>query len=110
MLYADIREEFEIAKLLVSKGASITGSTCNLTWTRGWTSFHYAAGIGNAELLYLLYERAPDGIRRKDQPVHPLHLAVANGRAECVEMIVADLRKSTTSPWIFHMKQPLIRY
>ena len=98
VLYACIRGEFEVAKLLVSKNASMTGSSCSLTRARGWTPFHHAAASGDAELLRALFERASYEMKSCYLPVHPLHLAVANDRVECVKLIVADLRASTRSP------------
>ena len=94
VLYAFARGQFEIAENLISNGASIAGSG-------GYTPFHYAASAGKAQILRMLFEKAPQGILRCCQPVHPIHLAVASGHAECVELIISHAREGMAAPSTF---------
>lgn len=50
---------------------------------------------GNAEILRLLLDKDPHELLRCRQPVHSLHIAVARGHTECVEIIIAQARKGT---------------
>ena len=77
-----------IAEYLISQGASTAGSTCESWQTQGFTAFHYAAAWGSVELLRLLLEKAPNQLHVCRDPIHPLHIAVLNDNAECVEMIL----------------------
>ena len=63
---------------------------------QGCTPFHYAAFAGNFQILQALFEKAPREILRCCQPVHPIHLAVAGGHLECVNLILDQARKGTT--------------
>lgn len=85
LLYSLHVGQVAIAEYLVSQGASIAGSTCEIWPTRGFTPFHYAAALGSTELLRLLLEKAPSEIYVSRDPVHPIHLAVLNDAAECVK-------------------------
>lgn len=88
----------KIAGYLIEQGAEIAGETCALLNTRGYTAFHYAASFGWAEVLTLLLETAPRLFMRLDSAIHPLHLAVANCRAECCRLILGFFDKSETCP------------
>ena len=69
------------------KGAEISGETCEKFVTRGFNPLHYVAHAGNARLLRLFLEKGVRSLRLS--PVTPLHLAVANGKIDCV-MILLD--------------------
>lgn len=101
VLYAFARGQFEIAENLISNGATIAGSEGDMSISRGYTPFHYAATAGKAQILRMLFEKAPQGILRCCQPVHPIHLAVASGHAECVELIINHVRGGMATPSTF---------
>ena len=88
LLYSLIMDRPEIAEFLVSNGASITGQTCRQYSTRGFTSLHYAASYGYLDLLNSLLKRGALELIDMRSPVHPIHLAAANGQTKCVEMIL----------------------
>lgn len=94
LLYSLQCGEDAIAEYLVSHGASIAGSTCELRSTRGFTVFHYAA-VWNAKLLRLLLEKAPSEINLTLDPIHPIHLAIFRGNADCVELILDHASQGT---------------
>ena len=98
VLYAFGLKQMEVAKLLISNGASIAGATGDKSIYRGYTPFHYAASAGNVQILRILFEKAPRGIFRCCQPIHPIHLAIANGHVECVELIINHAREGMTRP------------
>ena len=79
VLYAFALAQFEIAEYLISNDASIAGAAGDKSICRGYTPFHYAATAGKTQILHMLFEKAPQGILRCCQPVHPIHLAVASG-------------------------------
>lgn len=93
--------KFEIAEYLISKGASIAGAAGDRVPFRGYTPFHYAASAGKVQILRILFEKYPQAILRCCQPVHPIHVAVANGHAECVELIIHHARKGMMTSSIF---------
>ena len=98
VLYAFSQGRPEIARLLVSKGALIEGSSCDKTSFPGFTSFHHAAALGDTDLLGLLYEKAPGIKLHYCRPVHPIHLAIARGYIDCVEIILAQAKTGTHNP------------
>ena len=63
---------------------------------RGYTLFHYAARVGNVEVLQILFKKAPLEILRSCQPIHPIHLAITHGHVSCVNLIIDEARKGTT--------------
>lgn len=83
----------EIAVYLVSKGASIRGRSCGNVDTKGYSAFHYAASLGFVDLLRLLLQQDKEGLSQHYVSFHPIHLAIANGHDECVQMILDDARK-----------------
>ena len=88
LLYSLIRGQQEIAEFLVSHGASITGQTCRYYSSRGYTPLHYAASHGYLGLLKCLLNRGALELIDRRGPVHPIHLAAANGQTRSVEMIL----------------------
>lgn len=82
--------QYDIADYLIANGASIAGAAGRV---RGYTPFHYAASAGNVQIMRMLFERAPQEIVRCCQPIHPIHLAIASGNADCVELIMNHARK-----------------
>ena len=88
LLYSLVKDRPEIADFLVSHGASITGQTCQKWRSRGYTPLHYAACDGNLGLLECLLNRGALELIDVGSPVHPIHLAAANGHTECVEKIL----------------------
>lgn len=93
LLYALHGGRFEIAHYLVVQGASVTGVTCNLWSTQGYTAFHYAASCGQVMLLKVLLEKASKVISQFETDVHPIHVAIANGHLDCFEAIMDYSRK-----------------
>ena len=88
LLYSLHKSRIAIAEYLVSQGASIEGDTCQGWTSRGFTAFHYAAVSGSVELLRLLLDKAPSEIYVRRDPIHPVHLAVLEDRAECVKLML----------------------
>ena len=95
LLYSLHKSQYAIAKYLVSKGATTAGSTCKKWKTEGYTALHYAAASGEAELLRLLLERSPCQIFLDHDPIHPIHLAVLHGKADCVRLVLDHIRQGT---------------
>ena len=87
-LYSLHKGQYAVAKYLLCQGASIAGSTCEAWPTRGFNAFHYAAVLDSSELLRLLLEKSPSEIYVGSDPIHPVHLAVLNGNAECLEVML----------------------
>lgn len=94
VFYALKLGQLEVAESLILKGASVAEAG-DASYFRGWTPFHDAAGQGRVQILGALFGKAPRAIMRCCQPVHPIHLAIANGSAECVELIIDHARKGT---------------
>ena len=94
LLYSLARGRHAIAEYLVAHGASIAGSTCELPPTRGFTVFHYAA-VWDVKLLRLLLEKAPSELNVMHDPIHPIHLAVFSGNADCLELILDHTSQGT---------------
>ena len=88
LLYSLIKGKPKIAEFLVSHGASITGQTCQYWSSRGYTPLHYAASRGDSSLLNCLLNRGALDLIDMRTPVHPIHLATANGHTKCVEMML----------------------
>ena len=88
LLYSLATDQREIAEFLVRHGASITGQACQNWSSRGYTPLHHAACDGNLGLLECLLNRGALGLIDERSPVHPIHLAAANGHTKCVEMIL----------------------
>ena len=88
LLYSLIMKRPEIAEFLVSHGASLTGQTCRYRSSRGWTPLHYAAADGYLGLLKCLLNRGALKLIDMRSPVHPIHLATANGHTKCVKMML----------------------
>ncbi len=90
----------EIAVYLVSQGASVRGNSCDKVKDKGYSAFHYAASLGFVDLLRLLLEKDIEGLSQYSIPFHPIHLAIANGHAVCVQMILDHARKCPKSFWL----------
>ena len=97
VLHALGNGRYEVAECLISNGASTVEAEGDTSYYRGWTPFHSAALDGDIQTVRLLFEKAPRAILHCCQPVHPIHLAIANGHAECVELIIYHARKGTTT-------------
>ena len=65
--------------------------------TKGYTALHYAAAYGQAELLRLLLEKSPNEIYLDHDPVHPIHLAVLQDNADCVNLVLNHISQGTNS-------------
>ena len=100
VLYALSLGQLKIAEDLILKGASVAGAG-DASYYRGWTPFHYAAYKGRCQILRALLRKAPRAIMRCCQPVHPIHLAIANGHTECVQLIIDHARKGRTTSSTF---------
>ena len=60
---------------------------------KGYTLFHYAASIGDVEILQILFKQAPREILHCCRPLHPIHLAIAGGHGSCVDLIIDEARR-----------------
>ena len=96
VLYALKLGQLEIAESLILRGASVAEAD-DTSYFRGWSPFHDAAFQGRVQILRALFGKAPRAIMRCCQPVHPILLAIANGHAECVQLIIDHARKGTTT-------------
>ena len=96
VLYALKLGQLEIAEILILEGASVAEAGDGSHF-KGWTPFHDAALQGRIQILRALFGKAPRAIVRCCQPVHPIILAIANGHAECVQLIIDHARKGTTT-------------
>lgn len=88
LLYSFHKDQFAIAKYLISQGASIAGSTCEAWSTRGFSVFHYAAAKRYVGLLRLLLEKFPSEVYLASDPIHPLHYAVLDDNTEGVKLML----------------------
>ena len=88
LLYSLLSLQPKIAEYLARHGASITGQTCQKWASRGYTPLHYAASHGYLSLLNCLLDRGALKLIDMQSPVHPIHLAAANGHTKCVEIIL----------------------
>lgn len=93
VLYAFSLGNFEIAECLITNGASIAKCSSGTSMFKGYTAFHHAASAGNVQILRILFDKSPHGIMACCQSVHPIHLAISGGHAECVELIIDHARK-----------------
>lgn len=75
----------EIADLLIRKGATISGEACEDMGDHwGYTAFHFAAmGDEFSGVLDLLLDRSSD-LNCICSPVHPVHIAIANGNDQAL--------------------------
>ena len=89
LLYCLYREEPEIAEHIALQGASPVGKVCGHYNSYGASVFHLAASLNYSGLLKILLELQSSQYRSLKHPVHPLHLAVQSGAAECVELMIA---------------------
>lgn len=96
VLYALKLGQLEIAEILILEGASVAEAD-DTSFFRGWTPFHDAALLGRVQILRALIEKAPRTLMRCCQPVHPIHLAIANGHIECVQLIIDHALKGRTT-------------
>ena len=94
VFYALKLGQLEIAENLILEGASVANAG-DASHFRGWTPFHDAALQGRVQILRALFGKAPRVIMRCCQPVHPIHLAIANGHTESVQLIIDHARKGT---------------
>ena len=90
LLYALHLARSDIAKYLLSQGATMTGKTCQGYKTHGYTAFHYAAVHGDEEFMRELLDSKQDDISQHCHPIHPLHLAVLNNRIGCVKLLLEN--------------------
>ena len=97
LLYSLHNRQYAISEYLVSEGATTAGSTCDMGETKGYTALHYAAAYGQSELLRLLLEKSPNEIYLNHDPVHPIHLAVLQDNADCVNLILDHISQGTKS-------------
>ena len=86
----------ETADHLTSNDVLVARAAGDKTMFRGFTPFHHAAWMGKVQILRVLLEKAPREILRCCQPVHPIHLAIADGHVKCVELILDHAREGTT--------------
>ena len=100
VFYALWLGQLEVAENLILEGASVADAG-DADHFRGWTPFHDAAYQGRIQILRALFGKAPRAIMRCCQPVHPIHLAIANGSAECVELVIDHARKGTRTSSTF---------
>ncbi|KAM0796420.1 ankyrin repeat-containing domain protein [Usnea florida] len=92
VLYALELGQLGIAENLILRGASVAEAGDGSHF-RGWTPFHSAARWGYDQILGVLLGKAPREMVRCCTPLHPIHLAIANGHTECVELIIDHARK-----------------
>ena len=97
LLYSLHKRQYAIAKYLIYQGATTAGSTCDLKKTIGYTALHYAAAYGQSELLRLLLAKSPNEIYLNHDSVHPIHLAILRGDADCVNLILDHISQGTNS-------------
>ena len=90
LLYALHLGRSDIAKCLLSHGATITGKTCQGYKSRGYTAFHYAAVYGEVEFMRELLDSKQDHISQHCRPIHPIHLAVLNNSIGCVNLLLEN--------------------
>lgn len=90
LLYALHLGRSDIAKYLLSQGATIIGKICQGFKTHGYTAFHYAAVRGDVEFMRELLDSKQDDISQHCHPIHPLHLAVLNNRIGCVKLLLEN--------------------
>ena len=97
MLHSLQLRQLEIAKYLISKGASIHGNTYEHTDERGFNAFHYAAFFDDAQLLALLLKQHPvncmlSHLHPMEQVVNdlgtPLQVAVREGKGSIAAMLI----------------------
>lgn len=89
LLYALHLDRHDIAKYLLSQGATITGRTCQ-GYKTCYTAFHYAAVRGDVEFMKELLDSKQDDISQHCRPIHPIHLAVLNNNIGCVELLLEN--------------------
>lgn len=90
LLYALHLGRSDIAKYLLSQGAAITGRTCQVHETHGYTTFHHAAVSGDVEFMRELLDSVQDDISQHCRPIHPIHLAVLNNNIGCVKLLLEN--------------------
>ena len=88
LIYSLIHIQEQIANYFVSQNASLDVVACPETRYHGWNPFHFVTTYGWDKLLVLMLEKYPQGLRRGDSPVHPIHLAVIDGHKACLDVIL----------------------
>lgn len=106
--------QIDTAEHSISSKASVVGTLSKESVTEGYNQFHYAANVGNVQVLHLLFEKAPREILRCCRPLHPIHLAITRGHVECVKLIINQARKGTTISLVLirvcPLKNPKVEY
>ena len=96
LLYCLHRREQKIAENIALQGASPVGKVCRHYNPNGLSVFHIAASQGYSGLLKILLELQSSQYRKLQHSAHPLHFAVQNKAAECVELIVGHAENGKT--------------
>ncbi|KAF7888032.1 uncharacterized protein EAF02_002573 [Botrytis sinoallii] len=103
----------EIIHYLLDNRASLSGVvTCTEQLpTSGFTPLHYAALLGDEQIMEKILTL---GKPTPQQKVHPLHVAAYNGHSECVRLLLSyelgnkcgiDMKSCVTSPRCFEEAQ-----
>lgn len=80
-------------KYLIEEGALLLCKTCEVHDLAGYTALHLCVLYDRPILLVRIIQSCPE-LLFIDTPVHPLHLAILNGRNECLVAMLDECSKA----------------
>ena len=96
LLYCLYNKRQEIAEYIALQGASPVGKVCGYHNSHGLSVFHIAAQNNYSGLLKILLDLQSSRYRKLQHSAHPLHFAVQNQAAECVELMIGNAENGKT--------------
>ena len=80
LMLASYFSNFRAVKLLIDAGAKINQS--------GWTALHYAASVGDTQIMLMLLDKAADIDAKSPNKTTPLMMAVRSGSSSAVQLLL----------------------
>ena len=80
-------EQEETARLLIDRGARLSGIACSKHPHQNYTAAHYCARYNFASALTKVLDQCP-GILFVASEVHPIFIAIANNSMDCLKIML----------------------
>ena len=82
------QNSYDVAQLLINRGADVNETDKDKDGESGWTPLHYAAKKNAAEVAQLLLRRGADGNATSKSGLTPLHTAVRYKAREVTQLLI----------------------